>query len=367
MNDDATWIDATPVARSDGALTQAQVASWRNAGFAFVSGLFEDDLITRLAADARAAFPAPGSDAAAKIADFGSGGRLTFPSSSTALNAVTLHPRLLAGIAQLLGVATTDLRLTQSDLWPKYGQTRPAGALDNDEQRIHIDYPNHTLVHPSPWQRPEAVELILYLDDVDDCGGATALVARTGSDDPAYRWPIVDSPGIGDLDYVNDRPHAEAYFARERPHLAAWRDSLYSRERRVRFKPGDVLLYRHDLWHRGTRLRPGRLRLAHNITYRIAAAEWISVLHVGWAWSAYQKSKLLERLIAQASLEQRAVLGFPQPGSAYWCAETIAAVGARYGAHGIDMSPYERALRASATEAHEPSSSLDSATRPARS
>src|SRR5262249_62339109 len=134
------------------------------------------------------AFPAPGSDAAAKIADFGSGGRFTFPSPSIAFNAVTLHPRVLAAIAQLLGVATTALRLTQSDLWPKYGQQRELrarGALDNDEQRIHIDYPNHTLVHPSPWNRPEAVELILYLDDVADCGGATALVAPNRPGGPA--------------------------------------------------------------------------------------------------------------------------------------------------------------------------------------
>jgi hypothetical protein len=32
----------------------------------------------------------------------------------------------------------------------------------------------------------------------------------TARNDPAHRWPIVDSPGIGDLDYVNDRAHAEA-------------------------------------------------------------------------------------------------------------------------------------------------------------
>jgi hypothetical protein len=230
-------------------------------------------------------------------------------------------------------------------LWPKYGQTRAPGALDNDDQRMHVDYPNHTLAHPSPWDKPEAVELILYLDDVADCGGATALVARRGRDDPAYRWPIVDSPGIGALDYVNDRANAEAYFASARPHLARWRESLYVREQRVRFERGDVLLYRHDLWHRGTALLPGRLRLAHNITFRKASAEWISVLHVGWAWSAYQQSKPLERLIARASLEQRAVLGFPQPGSDYWCEETIAAVAARYGPYGIDMKPYERALR----------------------
>jgi len=335
-----SWIYPTPANPAAPVLRDAQVESWRGSGFAFVSGLFEVELIERLRADALARFPPPASTAAAGIADFGSGGTLVFPSSSDAFNAVTLHPRLLAAIGQLLGVPTTELRLTQADLWPKYGQTRAPGARDNDEQRMHVDYPNHTLVHPSPWTRPEAVELILYLDRVEECGGATALVPREGADDPDYRWPIVDSPGIGDLDWINDRTHAEAYFARERPELAAWRQRLYARERQGHFAPGDVLLYRHDLWHRGTPLRPGRMRVVQNVTYRKAAAEWISTLHVGWAWSAYQPSKVFERLIAQASLEQRAVLGFPQPGSDYWCPETIAAVEARYGVHGIDMTPY---------------------------
>lgn len=341
-NPDAAFIFATPTNRSGRALTDEQVRSWREQGFAFVSHLFEDELVARLRADAQAAYPPPGSAEAANLRDFGSGGRLVFPSPSDAFNAVTLHPRLLGAIALLLDVQTSELRLTQSDLWPKYGQTRTPGALDNDEQRIHVDYPNHTLAHPSPWHRPEAVELILYPDRVEECGGATALVARRGPDDPAYRWPIVDSPGIGDLDWINDRTHAEAYFARQRPGLAAWRANLYAREQRVHYAPGDVLLYRHDLWHRGTPLSPGRQRFAHNITYRKAAAEWISVLHVGWAWSAYKASKLLERLIAQASLEQRAVLGFPQPDSDYWCEETVAAVGARYGVYGMDMTPYRR-------------------------
>lgn len=343
---ETAWVYATPTTDlPDTALTAAQVDSWRTHGFAFVEGLFPLDLITRLASDASTRFPAAGTPDAERIADFGSAGQLNFPSRSDAFNAVTLHPRLLGAISQLLGVAAVDLRLTQSDLWPKYGRTKAAtGALDNDDQRIHVDYPNHTLAHPTPWQRPEAVELILYLDNVDACGGATAVVPRSGADDPAYRWPIVDTPGIAELDYVNDRTHAEAYFARERPQLAQWRQGLYARERQVHYKPGDVLMYRHDTWHRGTPLKPGSRRLVQNITYRKAASEWINVLHVGWAWSAYHKSKYLERLIAQASLTQRAVLGFPQPGSDYWCDETIRAVAARYGVFGMDMTPYRNAL-----------------------
>lgn len=339
-NSPSGWIHPTPANEAGEPLTSAQVTSWRERGFAFVAGLFEADLIDRLRQDARRAFPPAGSAAAAAIHDFGSAGRMVFPAECAAFNAVTLHPRLLHAVAQLLGVPVTGLRLTQSDLWPKYGRHGEPGAFDNDDQRMHVDYPNHTLAHPSPWERPEAVELILYLDRVEDCAGATALVPREGPEDPAYRWPIVDSPGIGELDWINDRVQAEAGFARQRPGLADWRQKLYAREARVHYGAGDVLLYRHDLWHRGTPLSQGRLRLAQNLTFRRADAEWISTLHSGWAWAAYRPARTLEKLIAGATLEQRAVLGFPQPGSAYWCPATLAAVEARYGTLGMDMRPY---------------------------
>ena len=338
------WLDARPSkAGSDGILDADHRASWRDRGFAFVGGFFEAGLISELALAAEEQFPRPGTDEAASITNFG--GPLHFPSVVPALNDLTLHPRLLTAVAELLELPVAGLRLTQSDLWPKYGRLeRLGGALDNSDQRIHIDYPNHNLAHPTEWSRPEAVEMIVYLSDVDLCGGPTAVVPRQGQDDPAYRWPIVDSPGIADLDYVNDRESAEAYFAEQRSELQSFRESLYEREHYTRFKPGDVLFYRQDTWHRGTPMVPGALRLVQNIAFRRAESEWISTVHVGWAWSAYRRDKMLERLIAGASLDQRAVLGFPQPGSAYWSEATIAAVEARYGVFGMDMSPYRAGL-----------------------
>lgn len=58
----------------------------------------------------------------------------------------------------------------------------------------------------------------------------------------------------------------------------------------------------------------------------------------------YRKDKLMEKLVAQATVEQRGVLGFPPPGHEYWTAQTVAAVEARYQAFGIDMTPYRSAL-----------------------
>ena len=320
------------------ALTSEHVESWRNRGFALVDGLFPAELIDQLQSSAGSHFPAPGTEQADKIRDFG--GAVNFPSRLDGFNEVTLHPRLLRAASQLLGCSPTDMRLSQSDLWPKYGRSSTDGDYDNQDQRIHVDYPNHTLAHPAPWDRPEAVELILYLGDVDECGGSTALVPRSGADDPAYRWPIVDTPGVGDLRYINDRAAAEEYFATERPELANWRLSLYEREQWTHYSPGTVVFYRHDVWHRGTPLRPGARRIAHNITFRRAECEWISTLHVGWSWAMYRDDKFMERLIASSSLDQRAVLGFPQPGSSYWCDETRQAVLERYGAFGFDITPY---------------------------
>lgn len=319
-------------------LTSDQVGQWRQQGFTLVDGLFPPELVEQLQASATEHVPDPASPDADAVRDFGSG--VNFPSRLAGFNQVTLHPRLLAAVGQLLGCAAADLRLSQSDLWPKYGRSDADGPYDNQDQRIHFDYPNHTLAHPTPWHRPEAVELILYLSDIDVCGGSTAVVPRQGDDDPAYAWPLVNTPGVADLRYINDRTAAEAYFAAERPELAQWRQDLYDREVHTSFSPGTVVFYRHDVWHRGTPLRPGSLRLAHNLTFRRAECDWISTLHVGWSWAMYRDDKFMERLVADASLDQRAVLGFPQPGSSYWCPETVEAVGARYAPFGMDMTPY---------------------------
>ena len=323
-----------------------QVASWRERGFALVDGVFPEALLQRVVADANAVFPAAGSPEAERWHDFGSGGRMAFPSRSEAMNEATLHPRLIAAVAQLLGTRPAELRLTQSDLWPKYGrEKREGGDRDNDDQRIHLDYPNHTLTHPPSWSDPEAVEVLLYLSAWCESGGATRVVPRRGPEDPAYEWPMTRTPGVGTLDWKNDRASAEAYLREAAPEVARFRDEhLYAREREVRFSAGTVLFYRHDTWHRGTPLEPGSRRLAQNLTFRKAPSEWISTLQPGWAWAMYRPGRSMERLVATATVEQRCVLGFPPPGHAYWNEQTLAAVEARYGPLGMDLTPYARAI-----------------------
>ncbi len=344
MTDAVTrWAESEPSQQQT--LSRDQINSWREHGFTLVHDLLPDTLLRQAEADARDHYPAPESDEARAFSTFGSAQRFVFPSQhSAACNQVTLHPNLLRAVADLLQTQVTDIRLTQSDLWPKYGREPGSHDLDNADQRIHCDYPNHTLTHPPRWDDPDAVEIIIYLSEFDACEGSTAVVPRQGRDDPAYPWPIMQTPGVAGLDYVNDKAHAEAYLEDAAPEVAAFRqEHLYAREVLAHYQFGSVLFYRHDTWHRGTPVKPGALRLVHNMTFKKARAEWVNVLHPGWAWSMYRRDQFMEKLIAQATVEQRCVLGFPAPGSGYWNEDTIAAVQARYGAHGIDMQPYRSA------------------------
>lgn len=344
MTAESKIVPSSPV--EGGRLSQAQIRSWRQQGFCLVHGLLPQALLEAAGDHAKAMYPEPGSVEAASMKDFGSRQKLVFPAESTAANQITLHHNLLYAVADLLGIDAMNLRLTQSDVWPKYGREEiSTGNYDNAEQRIHCDYPNHMLVHPPPWDAPCAVEMIIYLSDYEGCGGATAVVPRQGEDDPAYPWPIVGTPGVAGLPYINDRDRAESYLQEHLPEVAGFRaTNLYEREVLAGYRFGSILFYRHDVWHRGTPIHPGALRVVQNLTFRDVEADWINTLHPGWAWSMYRPDQLMEQLIASATVLQRTVLGFPAPGSRYWNAATLAAVRARFAPWNIDLAPYETAL-----------------------
>ena len=338
------WVTADPV-NEDACLTREQIRSWREQGYTFVSGLIPDSLISDLRDDAQSFYPDPSEAKLSHYNHFGSNGHFVFPSNYSSANDVSLYPKLLRAVADLLGVELKDVRLTQSDLWPKYGGNNFEDLSENRDQRIHCDYPNHTLTHPPAWDSPEAVEIIIYLSDQGECHGSTAVVPRLGSDDPAYRWPIIGTPGVAGLNYVDDKEKAERYIREVDPEIADFREKeLYSREIKTRYRIGDVIFYRHDTWHRGTPVAFKSLRLVQNMTFKKAASDWVSILHSGWAWSLYRAGHGPEKLIARLSPDQRAVLGFPPPGHDYWTKQTLEAVEARYKAFGIDMTPYFQAI-----------------------
>jgi hypothetical protein len=214
------WAEPTD---GEGRLTDSQINKWKGEGYAVVSGIIEMSQIEELSDIAANTFPSPTSPESLAFTDFGT--NFTFPSQHRVFNDITLHRNLLAQVSRLLDTTPTELRLTQSDLWPKYGKREatatatatptptptptapqietathtiaadaltPTGHIqENSDQRMHVDYPNHTLLHPPRWETPEAVEMIVYLSDHELVGGGTAIVPRRGADDVAYRWPII--------------------------------------------------------------------------------------------------------------------------------------------------------------------------------
>ena len=102
-----------------------------------------------------------------------------FPFDDAVLNDIVVHDLIIDLAEQLLGLG--DLRLYQAMLSAKYGE----GAL-SDEQLLHVDYGNHTLVVPRHEPGYQQLELFVYLSDVTEDTGATRMVSRRLT--PTSRW-----------------------------------------------------------------------------------------------------------------------------------------------------------------------------------
>jgi hypothetical protein len=235
-----------------GVLPQSAVESWRREGYALVDDLLPAELLQAVKNDALSVCPEwdmKKNPENPPITDFGGSG-LNFPSTFDSINRIALHPTIQNIVSNLLLSSPMDVRLTQCEAWPKYGY-RSTSPGSNSDQRIHCDYPNHTLVHPPTWDEPEAVEMIIYLNEVEECDGATAVVPRVDSNDELYSFPISNLPGFGTIPWINNKTKAEEYIKSVKPDMHAFRQKLYAREKLVKYKFGTVLFYRHDTWHRG--------------------------------------------------------------------------------------------------------------------
>mmetsp|Transcript_7570 Transcript_7570/g.16536 ORF Transcript_7570/g.16536 Transcript_7570/m.16536 type:complete len:361 (+) Transcript_7570:16-1098(+) len=321
-------------------LSDRHVEQWRQQGYLLVDNLFAESRVQQALEELTQLQMKKGGD------DFQVGDGLCFPTGLPSLDSLTLDPALLVAVKQLLGVE--EIRLSQGETWKKtaYADTSAdAGAVDrtysNQDQRIHMDYLNHTLLHPPPWDRPEAVAAIVYLSHSEVCSGGTRVVPRSSAADALYQWPYCNMPGFGSIPWLNDRTTVEDFLAKEYPDVAAFRQAVYARERGVSFTPGTVLLYRHDIWHRGTPLKPNAQRFVQNLVFKKPRCDWLNNWNVGTAFSMYRPDQYVEKLIARMDIHQRNCLGIPYPGHPYWTAEMLAAVEIRYKDFGIDMTPYK--------------------------
>ena len=165
-------------------LSGAERAQWEEDGWCVVRGLLPPETI----AAAQAVLPTL-VPTAAEFADNADPVRNEpfrvdshrvmprFPFEDGALNDIVVHERIIDLAEQLLGITDTDLRLYQAMLSAKYGE----GAL-SDEQLLHVDFGNHTLVVPRHEPGYQQLEMFVYLSDV---------TARDGGDQggvaPAHR------------------------------------------------------------------------------------------------------------------------------------------------------------------------------------
>lgn len=317
-------------------LTDEQVKKWKSKGYLLLDGMFSFEILYEIKNVLDKVFPNKKVNSDFKQ-EFGSeGGKLEFPCEYDVLNQITLDKNIITCVKQLLG--DDDIRLIQSDAWSKYGIDNKEPVNNNTDQRMHADYPNNYLVHPSSFSDPDSVACIIYYDKYSEVGGSTAIVPRNGIDDIAYQYPMINMPGVAEFPWFNNKLITEDYFKKNHLDIHKFRDNLYKRELIPNFNMGSILFYRHDIWHRGTPVKIGQVRRVQNLGYKKSKADWITTWNPGWARQLAHKG-WLEKFILKISVEQRNLLGFPKPGHKYWNNNTIKYVKARYGKD-FDITPY---------------------------
>ena len=330
----AQWALPEDVSTStdDTILTPEQVARWKRDRYLVLDGLWPAELIAEAVATAAAEFPDPSETHPAATLGEGQSGfggigtnrEFPFDSEHDVYNMLTLHPRVLRCCSQLLG--TSGLRLTRSNYGAKYGanghelpRTEFDGGWPTGDQNMHCDFGNNTMLVPSR-ERPDCVAGICYLNRVEDGGGATGIVPY----DPSLPegMPVETAGGWG-------RQHG-------------WEGhQIYEKEKLVRYKPGTVLLYRMDTYHRGTIVYPEGVRRVWGAVWRRADADYVHAGGQGMHGVGNGAFGQFAHIFPRVSPYQRSVVGFPMPGVDYWNADTVERVGVRY--PGVDMTPYAQA------------------------
>ena len=297
-------------------ISDAARQQWASEGWCLVEGLFPSEAVAAAQAAMPALFPtaeefATDTDPERNRPFRDDSHRVMprFPFEDPSINELVVHDRILDLAQRLLGLEIAELRLYQASLSAKYGD----GAL-SDEQLLHADYGNHTLVVPRDEPGYQQLEMFVYLSDVTPETGATRMVPRSlTSDIPVERT------------YLNPDDYAD----------------LYAAEVPASGPAGSILLYRPDVYHRGVRMQtPGSARFMLHLSYKAAGTDWLGSLalpHAGEDMAWY-------RFVGGATLRQLTVLGFPAPGHPYWTPETLAGVAARYPM--LDLTPWRDAATA---------------------
>ena len=198
----------------------------------------------------------------------------SFPYKGTNLCNLATSPALLHAARALFDVDA--VQLYQSQLWAKH-----QGAAEF-EQTHHRDYARNTPLGPCLEDgRPSFLGGFVYLTDVDEETGPTALVSR----------PL-----------TRHLPLEPARYERSQ------QPDLYRHEELAVGKAGSVLFYAADTFHRATAIRrPASSRVGIKFSIKPQECVWVSY-HSG---IGYGEEPHWSHFAMQASMEQWELLGIP--------------------------------------------------------
>jgi hypothetical protein len=286
-------------------------SQWEEEGWCIVEGIFSDDEVRAAQQVLPDLFPTAEEFARDDDPERNRPFRVDshsvmpqFPFESAALNSMVLHDNVIDLAQEFLEV--TDIRLYQGMLSAKYSNGAP-----DDEQLLHVDYGNHTLVVPRPEVGYQHLELFIYLSDVTPDTAATRIVSRRlTADIPIERT------------YLSPAEYAH----------------LYQAEVPATGPAGAILAYRPDVYHRGVRMTgPDAARFMLHVSYKPVATDWLG----SQAWPGAAEGMAWHRFMQQTNVRQLTMLGFPAPGHRYWNEETLRGVARRYPL--LDMTPWRQA------------------------
>jgi hypothetical protein len=220
-----------------------------------------------------------------------------FPYPSWAINRVAVYPDLIDAAERFL--KTDDIECYKVELWAKY-----AGAIDYDQMH-HRDFGNHTLVVPRLDAVHTQMTCFILLSDVGPCDGPTKAVP---------------------LEYTRDLP-----LIPQRLRMG----ELFDKEVSVEGPAGSILIYKTDVFHRGSDfIGEGRSRFVMPVDFQARGWRWNGKM----SWPDHADKPGFKEAMVRMTPRQRDLFGWPPAGSDYWNAQTLRDVAARY--PGIDLSPY---------------------------
>ncbi len=196
------------------------------------------------------------------------------------------------------------MRLPHGDLCANYQL-----AIEYDKG-IHRDFGNHSLVVPRTDHRWKELTTYIYLSDVDEGTGATAVIPREHTDAVSFgkNWLPKDHPAHAHAEYVAGRA-------------------------------GTLVLYSYDVFHRGVEMTsPGSSRFMVLADFARRDSPWID----RHAWPHHGMNPNMIEFIERITADQRNLMDFPPVGHPYWNEQTLVDIQVRY--PNMDTEPYRAGL-----------------------